>query len=53
MGFFNSFTCDADASTPIYARMNDAKITSVSALLKSGTNAAGEMAICDMPPVAK
>ena len=52
-GFFSSFTCEADASTPMYARMNDAKITSVSTLPKSGTNVAGVMLICDTPPVAK
>ena len=53
LGFFNSFTWDADASTPMYARMNDAKITSVSTLPKFGTNVAASMVICETPPVAK
>ena len=52
-GFFSSFTCEAEASTPMYARMNDAKMTSVSTLPKSGTNVAASILICETPPVAK
>ena len=52
-GFFSSFTCEAEASTPAKARINDAKMTSVLTFVKSGTMPPASKCSCETPPVAR
>ena len=52
LAFSNLLTCDADASTPIYAKINDTNTTNVFTFVKSGIRACALKSTCTGLPFA-